>query len=92
MLEGYYSVQKKFDSEKFTFMLLKSLSHVRSWWEGYWERYTTDESTPFRRELTWVSFVDSIKEELYLVGNYDDQYMRWMNSASEKRSDGVGVH
>jgi hypothetical protein len=76
MLEGYYFVQNKFDSEKITFVLLKSISHVRAWWEGYWERYTTDESTPFRRELTWVSFVDSLKEDLYLVENYDDQYMR----------------
>jgi hypothetical protein len=40
LLEGYYSVQKKIDSEKITFTLLKSLPHVRSWWEGYWERYT----------------------------------------------------
>jgi hypothetical protein len=24
-----------------------------------------------------VTFVDVLKEEFYLVGNYDDQYMRW---------------
>jgi hypothetical protein len=35
MLEGYYSVQKNFDSEKITFTLLKPLPHVISWWEGY---------------------------------------------------------
>jgi hypothetical protein len=28
LLEGYYSVQKKIDSEKITFALLKSLPHV----------------------------------------------------------------
>jgi hypothetical protein len=77
MLEGYYSVQKKFDSEKITFMLLKSLPYVRAWWEGYWERYTTNEYTPFKRETTWETFVDALKEEFYPVGNYDDQYMRW---------------
>jgi hypothetical protein len=30
MLEGYYSIKKKFDSENITFVLLKSLSHVRA--------------------------------------------------------------
>jgi hypothetical protein len=55
------------DSEKITFVLLKSLPHVRSWWEGYWERYTMDESTLFGREPTWVAFVDALKEEFYPV-------------------------
>ena len=35
VLEGYYSIQKKIDSEKITFSLLISLPHVRYWWEGY---------------------------------------------------------
>jgi hypothetical protein len=30
LLEGYYSVQNFSDSEKITFMILKSLPHVRS--------------------------------------------------------------
>jgi hypothetical protein len=34
-LEGYYSIQKIYDSEKITFTLLKFLPHVRAWWEGY---------------------------------------------------------
>jgi hypothetical protein len=34
-LEGYYFVQTFFDDENITFSLLKSLPHVRSWWEGY---------------------------------------------------------
>jgi hypothetical protein len=76
LLEGYYSVQKFSDSENITFTLLKSLPHVRTWWEGYWERYTTDESTLFGREPNWVAFVDSLKEEFYHVRKYDDQYMR----------------
>ena len=38
-----------------------------------------DESTLFGREPTWETFVDSLKEELYPVRNYDDQYMRWTN-------------
>jgi hypothetical protein len=77
MLEGYYSVQKNSDSEKTTFVLLKVLPHVRAWWEGYRERYTTDESTLFGREPTWAAFVDALKEELYPIRNYDDKYMIW---------------
>ena len=38
LLEGYYSVQKISHSGKITSVLLKSLPHVRAWWEGYWER------------------------------------------------------
>jgi hypothetical protein len=78
MLEGYYSIQKKIDSGKITFALLKFLPHVRAWWEGYWERYTANEYTPFKREPTWETFVDFLKEEFYPIRNYDDQYMRWM--------------
>jgi hypothetical protein len=77
LLEGYYFVQNFSDNEKITFSLLKSLPHVIAWWEGYWERYTTNESTLFGRKPTWVAFVDSLKEEFYPVRNYDDQYMRW---------------
>jgi hypothetical protein len=77
LLEYYYFVQKNSDNEKITFTLLKSLPCVRVWWEGYWERYTTNEYTLFGRELTWAAFVDALKEEFYHVRNYDDQYMRW---------------
>jgi hypothetical protein len=77
LLEAYYSIQNNFNSENITFTLLKSLPHVRAWWEGYGERYTIDESTLFGREPTWAAFVDALKEEFYPIGNYDDQYMRW---------------
>jgi hypothetical protein len=53
-------------------MLLKSLPHVRAWREGYLKSYNTNEYIPFRREPTWLAFVDSLKEELYLITNYDD--------------------
>jgi hypothetical protein len=85
LLEGYYSVQKISDSENISFALLKSLPHVRAWWEGYWERYTMDESTLFGRETTWEAFVDALKEYLYPIGNYDDQYMRWTTLRKETR-------
>jgi hypothetical protein len=79
LLEFYYSVQKKFDDEKITLFLLKTLPHVISSCEGYWERYTIDESTPFERETTWEYVLDTIKEDSYLIESYDDQCMRWMD-------------
>jgi hypothetical protein len=91
LLEGYFSVQNFSNSEKITFVLLKSLPHVRYWWETYYEKHVKDESTIFGPEPTWVDFVDSLKEKYYPVGNYDDQYMRWTTLSGE-RPDGVRVH
>jgi hypothetical protein len=84
LLQGYYSVQKKFDSEKINFALLKALPHVRAWWEDYWDRYTGDESTLFWREPTWEAFVDALKDEFYPIRNYHDQYMRWKTLRQKK--------
>jgi hypothetical protein len=43
-LEGYFSVHNFFDREKITFTLLKSLPHVKHWWETYWKQSSTEES------------------------------------------------
>jgi hypothetical protein len=32
--KGYYSIQKFSESENMSVALLKSLPHVRNWWEG----------------------------------------------------------
>jgi hypothetical protein len=58
-------------------MLLKSLPHVKYWWDTYYVQHVEDESEAFGTEPTWVAFVDALKEEFYPVGNYDDQYTRW---------------
>jgi hypothetical protein len=47
--KGYCSVQKKFDGKKIIFMLLKYLTHVKSWWKGYGEMHTADEYMSFKR-------------------------------------------
>ena len=65
MLEGYFSIQKFSDREKITFALLKSLPHVKDWWDGYCKRHAKDESKIFKIEPTWASFFDAIKEEFY---------------------------
>jgi hypothetical protein len=57
-------------------MLLKSLPHVKYWWESYFERHNKEESMTLRRGPTWENFIDALKEEFYHVVNYDDQYTR----------------
>jgi hypothetical protein len=43
------------------------------------------------REPTWEAFLDSLKEDLYPVENYDDQYMRWTNH-HQKRDQTVSEY
>ena len=31
----------------------------------------------FETNITWASFIDVVKEQYYLVGSYDDQYINW---------------
>jgi hypothetical protein len=38
----------------------------------------------FEAKPTWKSFMDSMKEQYYLVGNYDDRYMRWTTLRQER--------
>jgi hypothetical protein len=66
------------NSEKITFALFKSLPHVKNWWENYYEKHTKDESAIFGPRPTWVDFVDSLKDQYYPIGNYDDQYTKWI--------------
>jgi hypothetical protein len=44
ILEGYFFVHNFTDREKITFTLLKSLPHVKHWWETYWEKSYIEES------------------------------------------------
>ena len=59
------------------FALLKSLPHVKHWWETYWEKSSAKESGIYWTKPSWDFIVDVLKEQYYLVGNYEDQYMRW---------------
>jgi hypothetical protein len=84
LLEGYFSVHNFSDKEKITFALLKSLPHVKHWWETYWEQSSTEESRIYGANPTWDFFVDAVKEQYYPVGNYEDQYMRWTTLRQER--------
>jgi hypothetical protein len=57
LLDGYFSVHHFPDREKITFTLLKSLPHVKHWWETYWEKISTEESGIYGAEPTWDFFV-----------------------------------
>jgi hypothetical protein len=41
LLEGYFFVHNFSDRENITFALLKYLTHVKHWWETYWEKSST---------------------------------------------------
>jgi hypothetical protein len=44
LVVGYFSVHNFSDKENITFALLKALSHVKHWWETYWEQISTEDS------------------------------------------------
>jgi hypothetical protein len=84
MLEVYFSVHNFLDKENITFALLKSLPHVKHWWETYWQQSSTKDSGIYGAEPTWEFFVDAVKEQYYPIGDYEDQYMRWNTLRQEK--------
>jgi hypothetical protein len=91
MLEGYFSVHNFFDREKITFTLLKALPHVKHWWEIYREKISKEKSVIYGADPTWDFFVDAIKEQYYLVDNYEDRYMRWTTLRQEKSSQILSI-
>ena len=62
LLEGYLSVHSFFDRENITFTLLKALTHVKHWWETYWEQSSIEESGIYGVDPTYNFFVDAFKE------------------------------
>ena len=79
LLAGYFSVHKFFDRENITFSLLKVIPHVKYQWDTYSKKRFMEEYAIFVVSPTWDSFRDSIKEQYYPVGSYEDQYARWTN-------------
>jgi len=77
MLEGYFDVHNFSNEEKIISTPLKAMPHVKDWWDTYCEQNSTDVIDIFGGKPTWASFVESIKEKYYHVGNYDDQYTKW---------------
>ena len=76
-IEGYFSIHNFYDGENITFSLLKEVPHVQNWWSTYWEKNSSDECGLFDTNPIWASFVDTVKEQYYPMGKYDDQYTKW---------------
>jgi hypothetical protein len=91
LLEGYFSIHNFSNREKITFALLKSVPHVKDWWETFCEKKEIEEPSLFTVAATWESFRDVIKEQYYHVRSYDDLYTKWTTLA-RKRPSSVRVH
>ena len=73
LLEGYFFVHNFSNTKNIIFALLKVVPRVRDWWDTYCEKNPIDENDILGwPEPTWVSFMESLKEQYYPVGNYDD--------------------
>jgi hypothetical protein len=77
LLERYFSVHNFFNRENITFALLKVIPHVKDWWDTYSEQSAIEEFAIFSVAPTWDSFRDTIKEQYYSIGSYEDHYTRW---------------
>jgi hypothetical protein len=72
LLEGYFSIHNFSDKKTITFALLKTVPHVKDWWETYSEKRSIEESEIFVVSPKWDSFRDAIKEQYYPIGSYED--------------------
>jgi hypothetical protein len=61
LLEGYFLVHNFSDREKITFSLLKSIPHVKDWWDNYSKQRDMEEFAIFVVAPTWDSFQYAIK-------------------------------
>jgi hypothetical protein len=59
------------------FSLLKATPHVKEWWETYWEKQGEGEPSLFSVTPTWNFLRDTIKEQYYPVGSYEEKYIQW---------------
>jgi len=76
-LEGYFSVHDFSHQENVTFSLLKVATHIKDWWENCCEQKDEIEPSLFLAAPTWNYFRNSIKEQYYPFGSYEDKYIKW---------------
>jgi hypothetical protein len=84
LIEGHFLVHNFSDREKITFSLLEAIPYVKDWWDTYSKKRAIEEYTIFVVSHTWDSFQDSIKEQYYPFGSYEDQYIRWTTLRQER--------
>lgn len=85
LLEVYFSVHNFSNRENIMFFLLKSVFHVKYWWETFCEKREAEEPSLFIVMVTWESFKEVMKEQYYRVRSYDDLYTKW-NTLQQKRN------
>jgi hypothetical protein len=84
LLEGYFSIHNFSNRENIAFALLKVVPHVKDWWETFYEKKETEETSLFTLATTWESFMDAIKEQYYPIVSYDDLYTKWIILRQER--------
>ena len=62
LLKGFFSMHNFSNRENITLALLKDVPNVKYWWKTYYEKDDIEESSMFRIEPTWASFVDILKK------------------------------
>jgi hypothetical protein len=85
LLEVYFSVHNFSNRENIMSFLLKSVRHVKYWWETFCEKREAEEPSLFIVMVNWESFKELMKDQYYLVRSYDDLYTKW-NTLQQKRN------
>ena len=67
--------------------LLKVAPHVKYWWETYCEKKDKGETSLFLAAPTWNSFWDTIKEQYYPMGSYEDKHIQWTTLQKQRDQD-----
>jgi hypothetical protein len=91
ILEGYFSVHDFFDWEKIIFPLFKAAPHVKEWWETYCEKNDEEDPSLFSVIPTCNSFQDTIKEQYYPMGIYEDKYIQWTTLRQQRDQDDKSI-
>lgn len=87
LLEGYFLVNDFSNREKITFGLLKFITLIDDQWKNHYEKRGTKESTLLLVTPSQNSFKDVVKEQYYLVGSYEDKYIKWTTLWKERDQD-----
>ena len=87
LLEDYFFIHDFSSWENITFVLLKVAPHVKVWWETYCEQKDESIGSLFSAKPTWDSFRNAIKEQYYLVGSYEDKYIKWTTPRQGRDQD-----
>jgi hypothetical protein len=87
-----FFVHKFWNREKISFLILKSIPYVKDWSKKLCEQKETEEPFIIYSRSHLESFKDSIEEQYYPVGSYDDLAQKMDHVAIRKKPSGARVH